>query len=317
MRRRYFAIVCFLLLAAQCGFGQSSFNIGWNIPTANANGTMIGIRGKHNGKDSAWIINTETAQVMQRIPEGSFGLEMKLIRAGVYPTGNATYVRQPTMGSTENKKKTFDVTYDVYYIDDSLLASSTVSNSKYNHDAMSYAIARPLTALIGRQEGKDFVLYDMTRKSGKYAARVFALDTKSEIPGFHMLRISPDGRYAFFCREYVMVDLQKGKMAWHVNEEERTNAKLVTFSATGDSIAFPLKSDSVFAVRDVRNDKTLYRISIANNPDAKALGMTLSEAYPLPDMKHILAWYRKPNDPLDTSIWCIFAADGSYRRINF
>jgi len=318
MKRRYQTIfVIMLFVCAKYAPAQSSFNIGWNIPTPNKNGSLISIRGKHNGKDSAWIINTETAEILQRIPDRSFGFEMKLIRAGVYSVGRETYNRAPTMVSKENKKKTYDVTYEVYYRDDSLLATSTISNSQYNHTAESYGTVRPLTALIGRQEKKDFVIYDMRRQSGKYAAKVYALPTDKEQSAFHPITISPNGKYAFLSYEYVMIDLENGKSAWRVDKENRSYQRPLAFSATGDSIAFPLKGDTVFMVRDVRNDKTLYQISIANNADAKALGLPLFEAYPLPDMKHVLARYKIPGDQQHKTLWCIFAADGSYRRINF
>jgi len=318
MKRMYRAIlVIMLLVGVKYAPAQSSFNIGWNIPTANKNGSLIGIMGKHNGKDSAWIIDTETAEILQRIPDHSFGFEMKLIRAGVYSVGKETYNRAPTIMSKENRKKTFDVTYGVFYRDDSLLATSTIGNSQYNHPAESYGTVRPLTALIGRQEKKDFVIYDMRRQSGKYAAKVYTLATEKEKSEFHPITISPNGKYAFLSFEYVMIDLEKGRSAWRVDKENRSYQRPLAFSATGDSIAFPLKGDTVFMVREVRNDKTLYQISIANNPDAKALGLDLFEAYPLPDMKHVLARYKNPSDQLHKTLWCIFAADGSYRRINF
>jgi len=318
MKRLYRTILFIMLLAAvKYAPAQSSFDIGWNIPTPNKSGSLVSIRGKHNGKDSAWIINTETAEIVQRIPDRSFGIEMKLIRAGVYTAGRETFKRAAAKTSKENKKKTFDVTYKVYSRDDSLLATSTIGNSEYDQPATSYARVRPLTALIGRQEKNEYVIYDMRRQSGKYAAKVFALDTEKEQSPFHTIDISPNGKYVFMSYEYVMVDLEKGKSTWQVDKEHRSYQRPLAFSATSDSIAFPLKGDTVFMVREVRNDKTLYEISIANNADAKALGLPLFEAYPLPDMKHVLARYKIPGDQQHKTLWCIFAADGSYRRINF
>lgn len=280
-------------------------------------GNVVAFKVTYEGvTDTVYFVDVASSTITDRVAEGTFGLEFKMMKAKVLNreaemmSGMQAYYRYPGRGEKE-KYGLCDIMWK-----DSTLARSWLPQAftQHHNDLKPVYKSNPKTALLyGRLDGKK-ALYNMldTSKDGK--ARLLYLDKENKYASSWMWQahISPNGRYVLAATEGAMIDLEKGKVIWDYPAEDVKGWYSAAFSADGTQVSIE-RGNYTIAVWDIQKGKELYRISVP--PDHKSTLTGTDGIIPLPNMQHALVY----DDNHDTGRLklLLVKADGTHKELRF
>lgn len=312
-----------ILIALGCalplrGFAQPKCEIDLNDIFPDRAGKVVAFKVIYEGvPDTVYFVDIASGAITERIAEGTFGLEFKMMKAKVLKreaeefSGTSTEISERYSSKKMEKFYRYDV-----LMKGSLLARAWIpyTFSQYNDELRPVCKANPKTVLLyGRLDGKK-ALFNMldTLKDGK--ARLLYLDKDNKHASsfrWHAY-ISPDGRYVLAATEAAMIDLEKGKVIWDYPYEEANGKFYTAFSEDGTRVAIE-RGNYAISVRDMQTGKELYLISTPPAHLASLAGMDC--IIPLPDMQHALVYDQNHNSGRINLL--LVKADGSYKELRF
>ena len=267
--------------------------------------------------DTVYFVDVATGVITERVADGSFGLEFKMLKARVLNREKEmmkSLVAFPAFSffETGNVDK-----YFVRWNKDSTVASAWLPKvERHTHDPIVFIkYDHPRKVLLGVRLNRVAMLYDMLDTTAQGMARLlYSKDLSKadyqELEHGHMQQgvISPTGGHIFTMPDGTMIDLVKGKKIWDFNYK-KTGSSDVVFSEDGTRIAFEHQDKSV-TVYDVQKGKRLYKIPA---PPIFPGELTLEQLRPLPDMQSCFAFYK--NSKTGSVKLLLASADGNYKEI--
>lgn len=279
-------------------------------------GSLVAFKVTYNGvPDTVYFLDVPSATITERVAEGSFGLEFKMMKAGVLKSdlsmrqGARVYERYPAVA----KKK--HIFYQVTK-GDTTVASAWLPETSYAYEQPEAVFrSNPRRVLLYRRLDGRRSLYNMLDTSADGVAKLLYVDkankeAEHEHNAIWQAHISPDGRYVLAATEGVMIDLEKGRAIWDY-DWENSGWFYATFSENGSRVAIERK-DFAVSIRDMQRGKELFRIPA---PPAKLGNLTARHCIPLADMQHALVYYEYLDGGQIKLFLC--GVDGSRREIAF
>lgn len=280
-------------------------------------GNVVAFKVTYEGvTDTVYFVDVASSTITDRVAEGTFGLEFKMMKAKVLNREAEMAPRLRPFISAWGRGK-----MEKYYRYDILAKDSTIATAwlpytftQHPNDLkIVYKAASKTALLYGRLDGKK-ALFNMldTTKDGK--ARLLYLDKENKYASSWMWQahISPNGRYVLAATEGAMIDLEKAKVIWDYPAEDVKGKYYAAFSADGTQVAIE-RGNYTIAVWDIQKGKELYRISVP--PDHKSTLTGTDGIIPLPNMQHALVY----DDNHDTGRLklLLVKADGTYKELRF
>ncbi|RYY64611.1 MAG: hypothetical protein EOO13_18280, partial [Chitinophagaceae bacterium] len=259
-------------------------------------GKVIAFKATYSGTtDTVYFVDVATGVITERVADGSFGLEFKMLKAKVLN-------REKEMMKSLTAFSTFAFfdrgNVDRYFVrwkKDSTVASAWLPKvERHTHDPKIFIkYDNPRKVLLGVRLNRDAMLYDMLDTTAQGMARLlYSKDlSKADYQEFdhgHMQQavISPTGGHIFTMPDGTMIDLVKGKKIWDFNYK-KTGSSDVVFSKDGTHIAIEHQDKSV-TVYDVQKGKRLYKIPA---PPMFPGELKVEHLLPLPDMQTCFVFY--------------------------
>lgn len=275
-----------------------------------------------NVPDTVYFIDVASGDITDRVAEGTFGLEFKMMKAKVLNREALKDLKvRPFISAWGRGKLEKFYRYDILMKNNSSMEDSTLASawlpytfSQHPNDMICVVKLNPKTVLLyGRLDGKK-AMYNMLDTSDKGIARLLYLDKENKFSSSFrwQAHVSPDGHYVLAATEGAMIDLAKGKVIWEYPSEDVKGWFYATFSEDGKQVAIE-RGNYTVAVWDIQRGKELYRISVP--PDHLANLAGLDCIIPLPDMQHALVYDHNPNTGRVKVL--LVKADGSYKELRF
>jgi hypothetical protein len=316
------ATLLFCLLCLGCGLppailAQPKRFINHSDYFPDRAGRLVAFKVHYEGApDTVYFLDVPSATITDRVAEGSFGLEFKLMKAKVLKSdrsmGQGARAQELYGGEGRMEK------YTLYQVrrNDSLIASAWLPKTGYAFEEPRAVFrSSPRRVLMYRRQDGRRSLYNMLDTSANGVAKLLYLDkankeAEHEQSFIWAAHISPDGRYVLAATECVMIDIEKGKVMWDY-PWERSEWFLATFSEDCSRVAIQRNAYAV-SIRDVQSGKELNRIPA---PPAKLGNLDVSDCLPLADMQHALIYYW--NAKTYEAKLFLFGVDGSRKEIAF
>lgn len=283
-------------------------------------GRIIAFKATYSGaSDTVYFVDVATGAITDRVADGSFGLEFKMLKAKVLNREKEmmkSITAFPTFSFFDqgNKEK-----YFVRWRKDSTVASAWLPKvERHTYDPIIFIRpANPRKVLLGVQLNDIATLYDMLDTTANGMARLLYSKDLSKADYEEKQRghlqqavISPTGGHIFTMPDGTMIDLLKGKKMWDFNYK-KTGSSDVVFSEDGTRIAIEHKDQTV-SVYDVQKGKRLYKIPA---PPIFPGELKVEHLLPLPDMQSCFAFYYDFNKSSAKVV--LVTADGNYKEVKF
>lgn len=307
-----FLSMCFLLSTAS--LAQVKTYIGHDNVFPDQSGKVIAFKATYSSaSDTIYFVDVATGAITDRMADGSFGLEFKLMKAKVLDRDKFNAKDITCFHAFDG-----DENYEWYFVrlkGDSTLAKAQLPKVDIHGDPRVFYRKNPRTVLLATRLEWRMELYNMLdTTAGGFAKLLYSHEDKksgyTELFDNHLRNvvISPNGRYAFALPNGVMIDLVKGKSIWNYNLKGKGDSRVV-FSEDGMRVAIEQENRSV-TVRDVQKGKELYRIP---SPPTFPGELKVEHSRPLSDMQSCFVFYKDFKSGFAKVL--LLKADGSYKEV--
>ncbi len=312
-------LFCLLAIGAVLPYHSAAQYVGWDDVFPDRAGKVIAFKATYSGTtDTVYFVDVATGVITERVADGSFGLEFKMMKAKVLN-------REKEMMKSLTAFPTFDFfnsggNVDKYFVrwnGDSTVASAWLPKvERHTHDPkIFFKYDNPRKVLLGVMLNRNAMLYDMLDTTAQGMARLlYSKDlSKADYQEFehgHMQQavISPTGSHIFTMPDGTMIDILKGKKIWDY-DYQKTGSSDVVFSEDGTRIAIERKDHSVSVV-DVQRGKQLYKIPA---PPEFGVKLKMDHLLPLADMQTAFAFFYDYKTSQNKIL--LLKADGSFKEI--
>ncbi|MBX7201984.1 MAG: hypothetical protein IT240_10350 [Bacteroidia bacterium] len=300
----------------------AQYYVGWNRVFPDRAGKVIAFKAVYSGaSDTIYFVDVATGTITDRVADGSFGLEFKMLKAKVLNREkemNKALVAFHTLSHFERDKGNMEE-YIVRWKNDSTIASAFLPKVEVHsyEPRVFYKPDKPRKVLLGVRLNGVAMLYDMldTTKNGAakllYSKDINKADYEDWERGyFQQAVISPSGNHVFTMPDGTMIDIVKGKKIWDFNYK-KTGSSDVVFSEDGTRIAIEHQDKSV-SVFNVKKGKRLYKIPA---PPTFPGELEVDHLLPLPDMQSCFVFYMDYKNSVAKVL--LLNSDGNYKEIKF
>lgn len=309
----FFSMSC---IFSMISLAQTKFYVGSSGIFPDRAGKVIAFKATNSrASDTVYFVDVATGAVTDRVADGSFGLEFKMMKAKVLN-------REKLLAKDLSASYYWtEGGYDLYIARtrDSIIARAWLPKAEVHSDnpRVFFKPDNPGIVLVAVRIQHQAGLYNMLdTTAGGVAKLLYKRDLSKADPQEwekgHLQEavISPGGQHVFTMPDGNMIDLVKGKKIWDYKYRE-TGASNVVFSEDGTRLAIQREDHSI-SIRDVQRGKELYRIPA---PPKEMQGMKVEQVLPLADMQHCFVFYWN----VDTGFAKVLLvkADGSYNEVAF
>ena len=315
-----FILFCLWTIGALLPLHSAAQHVGGDGVFPDRAGKVIAFKATYSGTtDTVYFVDVATGVITERVADGSFGLEFKMMKAKVL-NREKEMMKSLTAFSTYAFFDRGNVDrYFVRWNGDSTVAFAWLPKvERHTHDPkIFFKYDNPRKVLLGVMLNRNAMLYDMLDTTAQGTARLlYSKDlSKADYQEFergHLQQgvFSPTGSHIFTMPDGTMIDLVKGKKIWDYDNKKKGFYHVV-FNQDGTRMAIAHDDRSV-SVLDVQRGKQLYRM-----PAPPRLGeeIKVQSVLPLADMQTSVVFYYDYKTHREKIL--LLKADGSYREVVF
>lgn len=315
-----FIFFCLWAIGAVLPLHGAAQYVGWDDIFPDRAGKVIAFKATYSStSDTVYFVDVATGAIIDRVADGSFGLEFKMLKAKVLN-------REKEMSGALTAFSTFSYfdrgnmeRYFVRWKKDSTVASAWLPKVEAHsyEPKIFFKADNPRKVLLGVRLNRVAMLYDMLDTTANGVARLLYSQDLSKVDFQEFDRghlqqavISPTGSHIFTMPDGTMIDLIKGKKIWNF-DYKKTGSSDVVFSEDGTRMAIEHQDKSV-SVYDVQKGKRLNRIPA---PPMFPGELKVEHLLPLPDMQSCFAFYK--DFKKGSAKVLLLTADGNYKEVKF